>query len=165
MLSLLAVVVIAVPIAEIYLLIQLGHLIGGWATLGLMVADAVLGWWLFKRAGLRAWRALQQAVGAGRIPGKEIADGALVLAGATLLVIPGLLTDLVGVLCVLPVTRPLIRRVLQRWLAKRVAVTSIGMAGQRSTPLRSRWPPRSRTAPPTPGPRVAPDVVEGEVIE
>ena len=72
---------IALPILEIYLIIQVGQQIGAMPTLLLLVADALLGAWLVKREGRRAWDALNEAMQAGEVPGRELADAALVLVG------------------------------------------------------------------------------------
>ena len=123
---LIALVFLAVPVLEVWLLIQVGSAIGfGW-TLLLLIADAVLGAWLVRREGRRAWRALQAALReaprTGRIPGKEITDGALVLIGGTLLLTPGFATDVVGLVCILPVTRPLVRALLARLVTRRLRI-------------------------------------------
>ena len=83
--SVLAVLFVVVPIVEIYLLIQVGQAIGGWTTVGLLVLDSILGAYLVKREGGRAWEALQDALQSRRMPARELADGALILVGGTLL--------------------------------------------------------------------------------
>ncbi|MFL6136794.1 MAG: FxsA family protein [Frankiaceae bacterium] len=110
---------LVVPIAEIYVILQIGHAIGGWQTLGLLIAWSALGAWLVRREGRRAWDALRSAAADGRLPGREVADGALVLAGGVLLLTPGFITDAVGLLLVLPFTRPLARRAVVGWAARR----------------------------------------------
>lgn len=107
-----------VPLAEIYVILQVGHVLGFGLTLGILLTGSVLGAALVKREGLRAWRTLRAALGAGRIPGREMADAALVLVGGALLLTPGFLTDALGFLLVLPLTRPLARRLLL-WAALR----------------------------------------------
>jgi UPF0716 protein FxsA len=109
---LLLVAFIVVPAVEIYVLIQVGQLIGVVPTVLLLIADAILGTWLFKREGRKAWRALTEAIAARRVPAKEVADGALVVLGGAFLLTPGFVTDVVGVLCLLPPTRALLRRAL-----------------------------------------------------
>ncbi len=101
---------VGVPIVEIWLLIQLGQVVGPWWTILILVADGVLGAWLMKHEGARAWQRLNEALRSGRMPVRELADGALVLVGGTLLVTPGFITDAAGLFCVLPPTRPLARR-------------------------------------------------------
>ena len=109
------------PLVEIYLIIQVGQAIGAWQTVALLVAESILGAWLVKSQGRRAWEALRRAVTLGGLPGRELADAALVVVGGTLLLTPGFLTDVVGFFCLLPLTRPAARRVLS-WLARRRAV-------------------------------------------
>lgn len=111
---------VVVPIAEVFVLIKLGQWIGGWWVVGLLVAEAALGAWLIRREGSKAWRALSGAFNQGRMPSRELADGALVLTGGLMLMLPGLITDVVGLICLLPFTRPLARGVIA-WVAARQA--------------------------------------------
>ena len=122
---LLAVAFLLTPLAEIYLIIQVGQVIGAWQTVGLLLVESAIGAWLVKSEGRRAWDALRQALVVGRLPGRELADAALVLVGGTLLLTPGFLTDVVGFFCVLPFTRPVARRLLS-WLVRRQALRSGG---------------------------------------
>jgi UPF0716 protein FxsA len=103
---------VVVPIVEIWVIVQVGQAIGIVPTLLLLIADAVVGTWLFRREGRRAWAALREAIAAGRVPAKEVADGALVVVGGAFLLSPGFVTDVVGLLCVLPPTRAFLRRAL-----------------------------------------------------
>jgi UPF0716 protein FxsA len=115
----LALLFVVVPVVEIYVLIQVGQVIGAWWTVLLLVADGLLGSWLMKREGTRAWRALREALGQRRMPARELADGALVLVGGTLLLTPGFVTDIAGLFCVLPITRPIARRAVTAWLTRK----------------------------------------------
>ena len=115
----LALLFVVVPVLEIYVLIQVGQVIGAWWTILLLIADGILGSWLMKREGTRAWKALRQALDAHRMPARELADGALILVGGTLLLTPGFLSDLVGFFFVLPFTRPVARRGLTRFLTRK----------------------------------------------
>ena len=129
----LAVGLLVVPILEIYVIIQVGQVIGGWQTLGLLIIESALGAWIVKREGRRAWEALSTAFGTGRLPTRELADAALVLVGGTLLLTPGFVTDVFGFFFVLPFTRPLARRALSwlvgRQVRRRGASWSVGMHG------------------------------------
>ena len=122
---LLAVAFLLTPIAEIYVIVQVGQLIGAWQTVGLLLVESALGAWLVRGEGRRAWAGLRQALTLGRFPGRELADAALVLVGGTLLLTPGFLTDIVGFFCVLPFTRPAARKALG-WLVRRRAVRAAG---------------------------------------
>ena len=139
---------IVVPIVEIYVLIQVGQVIGPWWTILLLVIDSIIGSWLIKREGGRAWRALRTALESGRMPAAELADGALILIGGTLMLTPGFVTDALGILLILPVTRPVFRRLLTTVVTRRLTV--IG-------PL----PTQTKR----PGPRSGESVVQGEVVD
>src|ERR1700684_3109694 len=112
---LLLLVFIVVPIAELYVIIQVGELIGVVPTLLLLLLDAILGSWLLKHQGRSAWRRFNQALAERRMPGREVPDGFLVILGGALLIAPGFITDIFGVLFLLPPTRAVARRVLRRW--------------------------------------------------
>jgi len=129
---LLVLLFIVVPIVEIYVIIQVGQVIGPWWTILLLIADSILGSWLIKREGGRAWRALRSALDSGRMPAKELADGALILIGGTLMLSPGFVTDAFGILLILPMTRPLFRRLLTGVVTRRLVVlgTPTGRPGQ-----------------------------------
>ena len=115
----LAVLFILVPLAEVYVLIQVGQVIGALWTVLLLIAISVLGSYLIKREGARAWRALQSALQSHRMPARELADGALILIGGTLLLTPGFLSDVLGLFCILPFTRPLARRLLTGFVTRK----------------------------------------------
>ena len=108
------------PLVELALLIAVGQLIGVWPTLLLVVVEALLGAYVVKRAGRRARVALQTSLNTGQMPGSELTDAVLVLVGGVLLLLPGFLTDVVGLLFLLPVARPLTRRWLQAMVERRV---------------------------------------------
>ena len=147
---------VVVPLLEIYVLIQVDQVIGAWWTIGLLIADSVLGTWLIKREGGRAWRALKSALDSGRMPATELADGALILVGGTLMLSPGFVTDLGGILLILPVTRPFLRRVLARVVARRLTATGpLGAASAYGAAFGAGAPDARR-----PGP-----VVRGEVVD
>jgi len=114
------VALLVVPVAEIALIIAVGRVIGGWQTLALLLLESALGAYLVKREGRRSWQALTSALNTGQMPGRQIADAALVLIGGTLLLTPGFLTDLVGFFFILPFTRPITRRWLQGIVERRL---------------------------------------------
>lgn len=139
---------VVVPLVEIYVLIQVGQVIGPWWTILLLVADSILGSWLIKREGGHAWRALRTALDSGRMPGRELADGALILVGGTLMLSPGFVTDLFGILLILPFTRPVFRRLLAGVVTRR-------MLGVTTAPGQTKRP----------GPRPEGTVIRGEVVD
>jgi UPF0716 protein FxsA len=140
---------IVVPVVEIYVIIQVGQAIGPWWTVLLLVLDSILGSWLIKHEGGRAWRALRQALDSGRMPARELADGALILIGGTLMLAPGFVTDGFGILMILPVTRPVFRRLLTGVVASRLVV--VGRPGSRDARR--------------PGPGPDGPVIRGEVVD
>jgi len=142
----LAVLFVAVPLLEVYVLVQVGQVIGAWWTILLLLLAGVVGGWLVRREGARAWRAFTEALRSGRPPARELADGILVLVGGTLMLTPGFLSDVVGVVLLLPVTRPVARRLLTRVVARRLLVGTLGPDARR------------------PGHRPGP-VVRGEVVD
>jgi UPF0716 protein FxsA len=120
-LILLPILFLVVPILEIFVIIQVGQAIGAWPTVLLLLVESALGAWLVRREGRRAWRALRGAFETGRVPSRELADAGLVLVGGALLLTPGFVTDVVGFFFVLPFARPLARRLLWAYIARRAA--------------------------------------------
>jgi UPF0716 protein FxsA len=134
---LLVVLFIVVPIAELAVIIQVGQEIGVWWTIAILVADSILGSLLMRSQGRAVWRRFNATLQAGRPPAREVADGVLVIFGGALLLTPGFLTDILGLLFLLPPTRAIIRRVFLRQAMKRITVTmAAGAAMPRRGPLR-----------------------------
>jgi UPF0716 protein FxsA len=119
---LLAVAFVVVPLVEIWAILQVGQLVGPWWTIVLLVLDSMVGAWLIKREGGRAWAALREALQHGRMPAREIADGALILIGGTLMLSPGFVLDIAGIVLILPFTRPVARRLLTKVVERRLVV-------------------------------------------
>ena len=156
--SVLLVAFVIAPIIEIYVLIQVGQVIGAWWTIVLLVADSILGSWLIRREGGRAWRGLRTALETGRMPATELADAALILIGGTLMLSPGFVTDVFGILLILPFTRPVFRRVLAGIVTRRLAVVGplASSGGSMAGSMGGTRPGQTNR----PGP-----VVRGEVVE
>lgn len=127
--ALLLAVFIVVPIVELYVIIKVGGLIGVLPTLALLLADAVLGSLLLRHQGRGAWQRFNQALAARRFPGREVADGALIIVGGTLLLTPGFVTDIFGLLLLIPPTRAIVRGLLRRYAAHRFVVVGVGGPG------------------------------------
>lgn len=153
----LALAFVVIPLAEIWAILQVGQLVGPWWTIVLLVLDSMVGAWLIKREGGRAWRALREALQGGRMPAREIADGALILIGGTLMLSPGFLLDLLGTLLILPFTRPVARRLLTSVVERRLVVApGAGLGGFPGAP---GWDARR------PGPGAEGPVVRGDVVD
>ncbi len=108
------IILLVAPIVELALLLRVGSWIGFWPTVALIAATAVLGSYLVRRQGLAVWRQLQERLGRGDLPGDQIVDGVIILVSGTLLVTPGVLTDVSGILGLLPFVRIPIRKYLMR---------------------------------------------------
>src|SRR5262245_16147802 len=121
---------IVVPIAELFVIIKVGELIGVWPTLALLLADALLGSLLLRHQGRGAWRRFNQALAERRFPGREVADGVLIVIGGTLLLTPGFLTDIVGLFLLIPPTRATARALLRRYTVGRFTVVNVGGAAR-----------------------------------
>jgi UPF0716 protein FxsA len=121
---------VLVPLAELAVIIAVGKSIGVLATLLLLLAFSLFGAWLARREGLAAWRRFQLAMVDGRMPTREVADGAMILLAGAMLLMPGFLTDLVGLLLLVPTTRALARRLVsalaRRRALRRTRVTVVG---------------------------------------
>jgi UPF0716 protein FxsA len=123
---------------------------------------------LIKREGRRAWFALMESLGAGRMPTRELIDSALVLVGGAFLMAPGFLTDIVGFFLVLPLTRPLARRTLISVVTRRLHVTLLGPLGRqpgRGGAGRPHGPKAQRTDGTARGAHSEDKVVEGEIVD
>ncbi len=103
--SILLVLIITVPLLEIYLLIKIGGLIGVLATILLIVLTAVLGTALLRQQGLATLNRFQASLGRGELPAIEMLEGVALLIGGALLLTPGFFTDAIGFLCLLPLSR------------------------------------------------------------
>jgi UPF0716 protein FxsA len=141
MLPLLFVALLAIPIAELWVILQVADGIGVLNTIALLILISVAGAWLLKQQGLATWARLQRTLAAGQMPAREVTDGALILFGGALLLTPGFLTDCVGLILLIPPTRALVkglfRRLLARW-AERRFVPPGGRRAYDATVVRSR---------------------------
>ncbi len=120
-LPLLILLFIAVPLAELYLILQVGDAIGPVWTVLLLAADSVLGSVLLRSQGRTVWRRFNEALASGRMPHREVQDGVAVVFGGAFLITPGFITDVVGLLLLLPPTRAVIVRFAGRRLLNRMS--------------------------------------------
>jgi UPF0716 protein FxsA len=130
-LLLLLLVFIVVPLAELYLILRIGDSIGWLWTLLLLAADSIIGSLLLRSQGRAVWRRFNRELERGRMPHREVIDGVLVIFGGAFLITPGFITDVIGLLLLIPPTRAVFRRLVVRRLGRRFATS---VAGPRTAP-------------------------------
>jgi UPF0716 protein FxsA len=133
--ALLALLLLAVPVVEIYVIVQVGHVMGLLPTLALLIVVSIAGAALVKREGLGVWRRASQRIENGEVPGRELIDGVLILLAGALLMTPGFVTDLLGIFLLLPPVRAAVRALISRRLTHQV---SGGVIDVRSIERRGR---------------------------
>jgi UPF0716 protein FxsA len=138
--ALLVALFIVVPIVELWVIIEIGSLIGVWPTIALLIADALLGSLLLRHQGRGAWRRFNEALAEHRFPGREVADGLLIAVGGTLLLTPGFVTDIFGAILLIPPTRAIVRALMRGYVTRRFVI--VGVPG-RATGPRPEAPHRS----------------------
>lgn len=116
--------------AEIYVIVLVAEGIGVLLTILLLIVAWPLGTWAMRSEGRVVWRRFNAAIAEGRAPGREVVDGALILLGGGLLMVPGFISDAVGLLLLLPPTRAILRPVLIRNFQHRLVVQA-GRFGRR----------------------------------
>ncbi len=121
---------LVVPFVELFVLIQVGQVVGVWWTILIVVVISVLGSWLVKREGWAAWRRITSRVQTGEVPGDELVDGGLILFAGALLLTPGFVTDVAAVLLLLPPSRAVVRRVALKRLVAKAAIVRHGPGGR-----------------------------------
>ena len=125
MFAALALLFLVVPFVELYFLIQVGQVIGAAWTILLLMVISLIGSWLVKREGLATLRRAQDQMRGGRVPGTELVDGVLIIVAGALLLTPGFITDVVGVLLLIPPVRLALRGFARRRLAKRMNIIEL----------------------------------------
>jgi UPF0716 protein FxsA len=114
---------LALPFVELYIILEIvGPALGAPLTIALLAVDSLIGALLFRTQGRSVWRRFNAALAEGRMPHREVIDGVLVIFGGAFLITPGFLTDVFGIVLLLPPTRALIRRLVVRRLGRRVVV-------------------------------------------
>jgi UPF0716 protein FxsA len=126
MLPLLIVIFVVVPIVELAVIIQIGQLIGVLPTIALLLIDSIVGSLLLRAQGRAAWERFNRALAERRPPAREVLDGVLVIFGGALLITPGFVTDVLGLLLLLPPTRALLRGVAARRVLPRLIYSTVG---------------------------------------
>lgn len=129
---------VVAPLVELYVIIQVAQVIGGWQTIALLVVEGLIGAWLLKRQGLNILNKVSQAVEQGRVPGTELVDGLLIIVAGALMLAPGFIGDIIGFLLLIPATRSLARRPIMkrfaaggytRWFGSTGTVTTARFVG------------------------------------
>jgi UPF0716 protein FxsA len=132
---------IVVPLVELYVILKVGDAIGAVWTILLLAADSVLGSVLLRSQGRSVWRRFNDALAMGRMPHREVMDGVLVIFGGAFLITPGFLTDVVGLILLIPPTRAVVRRLVARRLGRRVEIRARGRADVEGTATEYDVPP------------------------
>ena len=136
--GLIALVFVVLPILEVASIVWVAHHLGILATVVLLFAVSFCGAVLAKRVGLGVWRRFRITLAAGEIPSGEAFDGVLVLIAAACLLVPGFLTDIIGLLLLVPAVRSGVKRVFRRRMRRRLAAGAVSLGGLRSVPVRVR---------------------------
>jgi UPF0716 protein FxsA len=129
----LIVIFIVVPLAELYVILKVADDVLGWPlTIALLAADSLLGSWLLRSQGRAVWRRFNEAIRAGRVPHGEVIDGVLVIFGGAFLITPGFITDVIGLLLLIPPSRRVFRRLARGAIERRTVVAVAGPGGRRA---------------------------------
>lgn len=160
MAGLLLLLLVIVPIVELYVIIQVGGWIGAGPTIGLLLVSCVVGVVLVKYQGLAIWGRFRAQIDRGVLPTDELVDGFLVLVAGALMIVPGFVSDVVGLLLLVPPARRVVRNLLVRRYRDRFQLADVGYGGA-GVSFRSRvydvenvgdiTPPQWRERPPTRG--------------
>lgn len=129
MLSRLLLLFIIVPAVELLLLIQMGQWIGVLPTVGLIIVTGIVGAYLTRQQGMQVWRRMQQELQSGQMPGEALLEGAMILVAGAVLMTPGVFTDALGFLLLIPPTRKLISRFVSKQIQRRIANGQIHVQG------------------------------------
>ena len=126
-------IVLIIPFAEIYLLLQVGGIIGALPTIFLVVFTAALGAWLLRRQGFATFRRFQENLAQGVIPAYEMIEGPIILLGGILLLTPGFITDVLGFACLIPPLRKKIAQyIIENHLLQAGGIFQQGRAAQKN---------------------------------
>jgi UPF0716 protein FxsA len=136
---------LALPILELYVIIQVGQAIGLAPTLLLLILDGLAGAALARSQGRNAWARFNRALAEGRVPARETLDGGMIVLGGALLLAPGFITDIFGFLLLIPPTRALLRGLVARLARRRVSFAWTATGATPPRPETNGRAPRSRT--------------------
>ena len=134
---------VVVPILELAVIVEVSRHLGFLNTVGLLLLISIVGAWLVRRQGLATLRRIRRSLDAGVLPTPDLVDGGVILLAGGLLLAPGFLTDAVGLLLLLPVSRSVVRGALRRFFVGRVAIRDVRFR----RPPDPGWPPRDELPP------------------
>lgn len=117
------------PLTELYTLIAVGQKFGPGTALGLVLLTGVVGAALVKAQGVHVWQKIQIELSQGRFPGSHLIDGFLLVIAGVVLITPGLITDSVGFLLLIPTTRNLVKEALKKKLREMIHSGNVRMTG------------------------------------
>jgi UPF0716 protein FxsA len=134
--ALLALVLVVLPVAEVSAIVWVAHQIGVLPMLAALFGVSIVGGILAKRVGLEMWRRFRATLAAGDIPSGEVFDGALVLLAAAILLAPGFITDVIGLLLLVPAVRGLVKWLFWRRMRRRLIEVTDRLAATRARPIK-----------------------------
>ncbi|MFH1002061.1 MAG: FxsA family protein [bacterium] len=111
---------VIIPVTELYILIEVGKKIGSLTTIGVIILTGIIGAYLVKSQGFMILRKIQNDLNEGIIPGDSLIQGAIILAGGILLLTPGFVTDILGFILLIPVSRNIVKKYLLKWLKGKI---------------------------------------------
>jgi UPF0716 protein FxsA len=111
---------VIVPVTELYILIEVGKKIGSLTTIGIIIFTGILGAYLVKNQGFMILKKIQNDLNDGIMPGDSLIQGAIILAGGILLLTPGFVTDILGFIFLIPVSRNVVKKYLLKWLKGKI---------------------------------------------
>ncbi|MCH8962736.1 MAG: FxsA family protein [Bacteroidetes bacterium] len=120
---------LVLPVVELALLVQIDKWIGFWPTIGLILVTGLVGSMLARHEGLSVWRRFNQRLAERGLPGEELLDGVIILVAGALLITPGVLTDVLGFLGLIPFTRVVIRKIVMKRIKRAVQRGNISVVG------------------------------------
>ncbi|MGB6607660.1 MAG: FxsA family protein [Atribacterota bacterium] len=111
---------VIIPVTELYILIEVGKRIGSLTTISIIIFTGILGAYLVKNQGFMILKKIQNDLNDGIMPGDSLIQGVIILAGGILLLTPGFVTDTVGFIFLIPVSRNVIKKYLLKWLKGKI---------------------------------------------
>lgn len=111
---------VIIPVTELYILIEVGKKIGSLTTISVIILTGIIGTYLVKNEGFMILRKIQNDLNEGIMPGDSLIQGAIILAGGILLLTPGFVTDILGFIFLMPVSRSIVKKYLLKWLKGKI---------------------------------------------